>query len=65
MRQKKFLTLKEVLDELDVGRSTFNRWMQLGEAPPCTRLPGGQLRFRRDRLDAWIAERTDGEGAAA
>lgn len=64
MRPKKLLTLKDVLTELDVGRSTFNRWMQLGQAPRHTRLPGGHLRFRREDLDAWIEDHTEGSAAA-
>ncbi|HEX5494920.1 MAG TPA: helix-turn-helix domain-containing protein [Mycobacteriales bacterium] len=64
MARKRFLTLREVLDELDIGRSTFNRWMQLGEAPKHVRLPGGQLRFPREDFDRWIAEHTQGTEAA-
>ncbi|WP_075738633.1 helix-turn-helix transcriptional regulator [Actinoalloteichus sp. GBA129-24] len=59
------LTLSEVLAELQVGRSTFNRWMQLGDAPTSIRLPGGQLRFRRKDVERWLEARsTAGEVAA-
>jgi predicted DNA-binding transcriptional regulator AlpA len=53
------LTLSQVLAELRVPRSTFLRWRQLGQAPRAIRLPGGQLRFRRSDLTAWIAAHTE------
>jgi excisionase family DNA binding protein len=63
-RRPQLLKLSELLDELDVGRSTFNRWMQLGTAPRYVRLPGGQLRFRRSDIDEWLNELAQ-KGAAA
>ncbi|MEU4686471.1 helix-turn-helix transcriptional regulator [Streptomyces xinghaiensis] len=56
------LTVREVLDELGgVSRRTFYRWRELRTAPRCIRLPNGELRVRRDALDAWLDEL--GEGA--
>jgi excisionase family DNA binding protein len=64
-RRPQLLKLAELLEELDVGRSTFNRWMQLGTAPAHVRLPGGQLRFRRSDIDAWLDRLATREDSAA
>ncbi|MFG1785830.1 helix-turn-helix transcriptional regulator [Rhodococcus oryzae] len=48
------LTLKEVLAELKITRSTFYDWRAKGRAPRCLKLPNGDLRVRRSVLDAWI-----------
>lgn len=39
--------IAEVLDELQVARSTFDTWRMLGSAPACIRYPNGQLRVRQ------------------
>ena len=50
------LTVLEVLAELkDVSRSTFYAWRQTGKAPRCIKLPNGEIRVRRDDLDAWLS----------
>ncbi|MDD7931382.1 helix-turn-helix transcriptional regulator [Actinomycetospora straminea] len=48
------LTVEQVCDELQVARSTFYQWRQLGKAPKCIRLPNGAIRVRRADLDAWL-----------
>lgn len=48
------LTVEQVCEELQVARSTFYQWRQLGEAPKCIRLPNGAIRVRRADLDAWL-----------
>ncbi|MGY0491776.1 helix-turn-helix transcriptional regulator [Streptomyces sp. WG-D5] len=54
------LTVRQVLEELGgVSRRTFYRWRELEIAPTCIRLPNGQLRIRRDVLDAWVQERAE------
>lgn len=49
------LKLAEVLEELDVPKSTFFRWKALGTAPKTIKYPNGSLRVRRRDLDAWLA----------
>lgn len=49
------LTVLEVLEILrNVSRRTFYRWRELGIAPPCVRLPNGELRVYRRDLQEWI-----------
>jgi predicted DNA-binding transcriptional regulator AlpA len=55
------LTVAEVLFELQVARSTFDTWRQLGTAPECIKLPNGQIRVRRCALDSWLASHSDKE----
>ncbi|MFF4346319.1 helix-turn-helix transcriptional regulator [Streptomyces sp. NPDC001530] len=55
------LTVRQVLDELGgISRRTFYRWRELRIAPPCIRLPNGELRVRRDVLNDWLEERAEG-----
>jgi predicted DNA-binding transcriptional regulator AlpA len=49
------LTIKEVLNELKITRSTFYDWRAKRRAPRCYKLPNGELRVRRSALDAWWA----------
>lgn len=51
---RNLLTLTEVLDELDVKRSTFFRWKATGRAPKTIKYPNGSLRIRRRDLDNWL-----------
>lgn len=53
------LTLKELLEELQVPMSTFYDWRKKGTAPSCIKLPNGSLRFRRSVIDAWLAQREE------
>ena len=57
----RLLTVAEVLFELQVARSTFDTWRQLGTAPECIKLPNGQIRVRRCALDSWLASHSDKE----
>jgi predicted DNA-binding transcriptional regulator AlpA len=60
-KRAELLTVREVLDELGgISRRTFYRWRELGIAPRCIRLPNGELRVRRDELNSWLAERSEG-----
>lgn len=54
-----YLTLAEVLAELNVPRSTFFRWKATGQAPTTIKLPNGSLRIRRRDLELWLAEREE------
>jgi predicted DNA-binding transcriptional regulator AlpA len=49
------LTIAEVCAELDISRSTFYDWRAKRKAPPCLRLPNGDLRVRRTDFDNWLA----------
>lgn len=49
------LTVREVLEELRVPRSTWYQWRQTGKAPRVVKLPNGELRIRRSVLNAWLA----------
>ncbi|SFD72675.1 helix-turn-helix transcriptional regulator [Streptomyces aidingensis] len=61
MARDELLTVAQVLRELGgVSRRTFYRWRELRTAPPCIRLPNGELRIRRTALDAWLRDRAEG-----
>ena len=53
------LTVDQLCEELQIARSTFYQWRQLGKAPRCVRLPNGAIRVRRNDLDAWLAALED------
>jgi predicted DNA-binding transcriptional regulator AlpA len=60
-KSAELLTVRQVLDELGgISRRTFYRWRELRIAPPCIRLPNGELRVRRDVLNDWLEERAEG-----
>lgn len=48
------LTVAEVCAELGVARSTFYDWRAAKKAPPCFRLPNGDLRIRRAEFNRWL-----------
>jgi predicted DNA-binding transcriptional regulator AlpA len=49
------MTVPQVLTALGgISRRTFYRWREIGLAPPCIKLPNGELRIRRDVLLAWL-----------
>ena len=49
------LTVREVLAELRVPRSTWYQWRQTGKAPRVFKLPNGELRVRRSVLEEWLS----------
>lgn len=53
------LTVDQLCEELQIARSTFYQWRQVGKAPRCIRLPNGAIRIRRDDLQAWLAALED------
>jgi predicted DNA-binding transcriptional regulator AlpA len=61
--RKDYLTLAELLAELDIPKSTFFRWKATGQAPRTYKLPNGQLRIRRADLDSWLASREEPKAA--
>ena len=48
-----FLEHEEAAAELKVCERTLDRWRQLGEGPPITRL-GRRVLYRRSSLHAWL-----------
>lgn len=61
MARDELMTVAEVLAELGgVSRRTFYRWRELRMAPPCIRLPNGELRVRRRAFHAWLNDRAEG-----
>lgn len=54
-----WLTVEEVCDELGVSPHTWNKWRKRRVGPPAKRLPNGQLRISRARLDAWLESLED------
>ncbi|MFF4190975.1 helix-turn-helix transcriptional regulator [Nonomuraea sp. NPDC001831] len=49
-----WMTVPELLAELDVKRRTWQRWRALGVAPRCHRLPNGELRIKRRDFESWL-----------
>jgi len=60
MRQQntteRLLTAREVADRLSVSVETVLRWARDGRLPS-VQLSNRAVRFHRDDLDAWLAER--------
>lgn len=51
------LTVPEVLEELGVSRSTWEKWRARNVTPAVVVLPNGQLRVRRSELESWLLAR--------
>lgn len=49
------LSIADVCAELGISRSTFYDWRAKRKAPPCFRLPNGDLRVRRADFDRWLS----------
>ena len=52
---RRHLTIADLCEELDISRSTFYDWRAKRKAPPCFRLPNGDLRIRRTDYEDWLA----------
>jgi predicted DNA-binding transcriptional regulator AlpA len=50
------LTVADVCEELGITRSTFYDWRVKQKAPPCFRLPNGELRIKREDYLDWLAD---------
>jgi predicted DNA-binding transcriptional regulator AlpA len=44
-----------VCEELGISRSTFYDWRAKRKAPPCFKLPNGDLRIRRPDFERWLS----------
>ena len=53
------LTARVVAERFAVSPETVLRWTRRGDLE-AVRLPGGQLRYRPDALERWLANRTTG-----
>ena len=49
------MTIEEVCTDLGIARSTFYDWRAKHKAPPCLKLPNGDLRIRRTDYEEWLA----------
>lgn len=50
------LTARHVAELCDVSPDTVLRWTRDGKVP-ALRLPSGQIRYRREQIDAWLNDR--------
>lgn len=48
------LSVRDICEELGVARSTFYDWRAARKAPPCIKLPNGDLRVRRADFERWL-----------
>ena len=53
----RLLTAREVAERLALTPETVLSWQRTGKIP-AIRLPSGQIRFRPEEIDAWLAERS-------
>ena len=53
-RTEQHLTVADVCAELGIARSTFYDWRAAKKAPPCMKLPNGDIRVRRSDFDLWL-----------
>jgi excisionase family DNA binding protein len=54
LSERMHMTVKDICEELGVARSTFYDWRAAHKAPPCLKLPNGDLRIRRADFDRWL-----------
>ena len=48
------LSVREILTELKISRSTWDTWLVTGRGPQAIKLRDGQLRIREDWFDEWL-----------
>jgi predicted DNA-binding transcriptional regulator AlpA len=49
------MTIEDVCADLGIARSTFYDWRAKQKAPPCFKLPNGELRIKREDYDDWLS----------
>lgn len=59
----KCLTKKEVAEQIGIGMTTLNRWME-DRKIPYYKLPGGSVRFDADKITNWLRLREVRQKAA-
>jgi predicted DNA-binding transcriptional regulator AlpA len=55
----RYLTIADVCADLGISRSTFYDWRAKRKAPPCLKLPNGDLRIRRTDYERWLSALTE------
>jgi excisionase family DNA binding protein len=55
--KEEYLTVNEVAELLKVHRSTVERWIKAGRIV-FAKLPGGDVRIKKEFFDNWIDKRT-------
>lgn len=58
----RYLNATQLADLLGVNRSTIGRWAATDPTMPAIRI-AGTVRFRLDQIEAWLAGKTQGQGA--
>jgi len=53
------LTIADVCEDLGITRSTFYDWRAKRTAPPCFKLPNGEIRMRRIDYESWLDSRME------
>ncbi len=53
-KPRQHMTVRDLCEELGVARSTFYDWRAARKAPPCIKLPNGDLRIRRADFERWL-----------
>jgi excisionase family DNA binding protein len=56
---ERLLTTRDVADMLSVSAATIHSWRYHGQPCPPAILIGNRLRFRREDVEAWIAEQSE------
>ncbi len=61
---KRWLSLQDLADELDISYQTIRRWHSQGRLPRSHRF-GAVIRFKREDVDAWIEQHAEDRNHAA
>jgi excisionase family DNA binding protein len=56
---RRLLTAPELADRLGVSTGALLRWTRAGQVP-AVKLPSGAVRYRPERIEEWLDERTAG-----
>lgn len=54
MSRTRWLTVADILTDLDIARRTWQEWREKGLTPRCKRLPNGQLRISQTAYEKWL-----------
>ena len=54
MARTRWLTVADILTDLDISRRTWQEWREKGRTPKCKKLPNGQLRISQTAYDRWL-----------